>query len=71
MNNPKKLTEFRPISLSNFTSTIISKLIRFIQGRILSDLVSFNQSSFVKVRSISENIMLAQEIIYQIRKPNI
>ncbi|XP_049378041.1 uncharacterized protein LOC125842768 [Solanum stenotomum] len=54
VTNPNKLTEFRPISLSNFTSKIISKL-----------------SGFIKGRSISENIMLAQEIIHQIRKPNI
>ncbi|XP_015159800.1 uncharacterized protein [Solanum tuberosum] len=69
--NPNKFTEFRPISLSNFTSKIISKLVSSRLGPILPELVSLNQSGFVKGRSISENIMLAQEIIHQIKKPNI
>ncbi|XP_055814558.1 uncharacterized protein LOC129884254 [Solanum dulcamara] len=38
---------------------------------ILPNLISLNQSGFVKNRSIFENIMLAQEIIHQIKKPNV
>ncbi|WMV15018.1 hypothetical protein MTR67_008403 [Solanum verrucosum] len=38
---------------------------------ILPSLISTNQSGFVKGRSIYENIMLAQEIIHQIKKPTI
>ncbi|XP_069154435.1 uncharacterized protein [Solanum lycopersicum] len=71
VNNPNKLTEFRLISLSNFTSKIISKLVSNRLSPILPSLISTNQSGFVKGRSISENIMLAQEIIHQIKKPNI
>ncbi|XP_015160335.1 uncharacterized protein [Solanum tuberosum] len=71
VKNPNKLSEFRPISLSNFTSKIISKLVSSRLGPILPSLVSLNQSGFIKGRSISENIMLAQEIIHQIKKPNI
>ena len=71
VNNPNKLTEFRPISLSNFTSKIISKLVSNRLSPILPALISSNQSGFVKGRSISENIMLAQEIIHQIKKPKI
>ncbi|XP_069145909.1 uncharacterized protein [Solanum lycopersicum] len=71
VNNPNKLTEYRPISLSNFTSKIISKLVSNRLSPILPALISSNQSGFVKGRSISENIMLAQEIIHQIKKPNI
>ncbi|XP_049399716.1 uncharacterized protein LOC125863741 [Solanum stenotomum] len=71
VKNPNKLSEFRPISLSNFTSKIISKLVSSRLSPILPSLVSLNQSGFVKGRSISENNMLAQEIIHQIKKPNI
>ena len=71
VNNPNKLTEYRPISLSNFTSKIISKLVSKRLSPILPSLISKNQSGFVKGRNISENIMLAQEIIHQIKKPNI
>ncbi|KAK6782003.1 hypothetical protein RDI58_019799 [Solanum bulbocastanum] len=71
VSNPTKLREFRPISLSNFISKIISKLLSGRLGPILPELISPNQSGFVKGRSISENIMLAQEMIHQIKKPNI
>ncbi|XP_075083506.1 uncharacterized protein LOC142167246 [Nicotiana tabacum] len=37
---------------------------------ILPNIISANQSGFVKGRSISENIMLAQEIVQGIKKPN-
>ena len=71
VNNPNKMTEFRPISLSNFTSKIISKIVSNRLSPILLSLISPNQSGFVKGRSISQNIMLAQEIIHHIKKPNI
>ncbi|XP_055824261.1 uncharacterized protein LOC129892709 [Solanum dulcamara] len=69
--HPNKLSEYRPISLSNFTSKIISKLLCLRLAPILPQLISDNQSGFVKGRSISENIMLAQEIIHNIKKPNV
>ena len=68
VNNPNKITEYRPISLSNFTNKNISKLMINRLTAILHALTSPNQFGFVKGRSISENIMLAQEIIHQIRK---
>ncbi|XP_049399720.1 uncharacterized protein LOC125863746 [Solanum stenotomum] len=71
VSNPNKLSEFRPISLSNVTNKIISKLLCLRLAPILPSLISPNQSGFVKGRSISENIMLAQEIIHQIKKPTI
>lgn len=70
VNHPNKISEFRRISLSNFTSKIISKLLCLRLAPILPNLISLNQSGFVKKRGISENIMLAQEIIHQIKKPN-
>ncbi|XP_015161044.1 uncharacterized protein [Solanum tuberosum] len=54
VNNPNKLSEFRPISLSNFTNKIISKLLSLRMGPILPNLISLNQSGFVKGRNISE-----------------
>ena len=71
VNNPKKLSDFRTISLCNFTRRIISKILSTKHSPILPSFFSSNQSGFVKGRSISENIMLAQEIIHQIKKPNV
>lgn len=70
VNNPNQFIEFRPIILSNFTKKIISKLVSNSHGPVLPSLISPNKSMFLKGKSISENIMLAQEIIHQI-KPNI
>lgn len=56
---PNKLIEFRPISLSNFTNKIISKLLCLRLAPILPNRISKNQFGFVKGRSRSERIMLA------------
>lgn len=71
VSNPNKMTEFRPISLSNFPSKIISKLVTTRLSPFLPSLISLNKSFFLKGRGISENIMLAQEMIHQIKTPNI
>ncbi|XP_019265849.1 PREDICTED: uncharacterized protein LOC109243378 [Nicotiana attenuata] len=54
---PNSLTEFRPISLSNFINKVISKVISSRLAPILPRVISDNQSSFVKGRNISENII--------------
>lgn len=71
VNHPNNLSELTLISLSKFTNKIISKILCLRLAPILPTLISPNQSGFVKNRSIFENIMLAQEIIYHIKKPNI
>ncbi|XP_019240872.1 PREDICTED: uncharacterized protein LOC109220861 [Nicotiana attenuata] len=68
---PSSLSDFRPISLSNFINKIISKLICHRLAPILPRIISPNQTGFVKGRNISENIMLAQEIVQGIKKPNV
>lgn len=59
VDHPKKLTEFRPISLSNFSNKIISQLLYLGLAAMLSTLISLNQLGFVKGRNISKNIMLS------------
>ncbi|XP_019261368.1 PREDICTED: uncharacterized protein LOC109239280 [Nicotiana attenuata] len=68
---PNNLSEFRPISLSNFLNKIISKILCSRIAPILPRIITPNQTGFVKGRSISENIMLAQEIVQGIKKPNV
>ncbi|XP_060190835.1 uncharacterized protein LOC132620152 [Lycium barbarum] len=60
----------RPISLSNVSQKIISKVINDRLANIIPKIISPNQSGFVKGRAIGENVLLAQEIIHDIRKPN-
>ena len=69
VDHPNMFKDFRPISLSNFTNKIISKIMSSRLAPILPNIILENQSGFVKGRSISENIMLAQEIIHGLKLP--
>ncbi|PKU60950.1 hypothetical protein MA16_Dca027958 [Dendrobium catenatum] len=55
--------EFRPISLCSFFNKLTSKIISLRLGPLLSKIISLNQTAFVKGRLISENILLAQELV--------
>ncbi|XP_060182470.1 uncharacterized protein LOC132612164 [Lycium barbarum] len=65
-----EFAEFRPICLSNVTQKIVSKVLNNKLSKIISKLISPNQSGFVKGRAIGENVMLAQEIIHDMKKNN-
>ncbi|WMV32723.1 hypothetical protein MTR67_026108 [Solanum verrucosum] len=68
---PSSFTDLRPISLSNFTNKIISKVLSMRLATVLPLLLSANQSGFVRGRSIIESIMLAQDITHNIKKPQV
>ncbi|KAK6789979.1 hypothetical protein RDI58_013779 [Solanum bulbocastanum] len=68
---PQSFSDLRPISLCNVSSKIISKILNARLASILPRIISKNQTGFVKCRAISENILLPQEIISDINKPNI
>ncbi|XP_075103645.1 uncharacterized protein LOC142178218 [Nicotiana tabacum] len=70
VESPTSFSELRPISLSNFTTKIISKILAERVNPLLPKPISDNQSSFFKGR-LTENILLAQEIIQNITKTNI
>ncbi|XP_049394714.1 uncharacterized protein LOC125859004 [Solanum stenotomum] len=66
----RSLSDLRPISLSCFINKVISRVLHGRIAAVLPKLISPNQSGFVKGRSISENVLLAQEIIGDINKRN-
>lgn len=70
LEHPQSFTDFRPISLSNVTQRLVSKVLNDRLSKLLSNIISPNQSGFIKERSIGEYVLLAQEIIHGIRKPN-
>ncbi|XP_020595507.1 uncharacterized protein LOC110035594 [Phalaenopsis equestris] len=55
--------DFRPISLTNVLSKVINKVINSRLQPHLQQLISNNQVAFVKGRQISDNILLAQELL--------
>lgn len=70
IDSPPSFSDFRPISLSNFSNKIISKILSLRLNPLLHKLISPNQSDFVKDRLIYENMLLAQEIIHNISDKN-
>lgn len=67
---PQSFTELRPISLSNFSCKIISKMMNQRLSPLMQKLVSPNQTGFIKGRSITENIMPTQDMVHNITKPS-
>lgn len=61
-------SDLRPISLSNFLNKVISRVIHKRLEVFLPSIISKNQSRFVKGINIIENVLLAQEIVTDIKK---
>lgn len=64
----KIFSDMRSISLRNFINKVIIRMVHDKLEGILHSLISTNQSSFVKVMNIIENVLLTKEIVTNIRK---
>ncbi|GJT02461.1 hypothetical protein Tco_0823630 [Tanacetum coccineum] len=64
VNAPARVNDYRPISCCNVLFKCISKIIANRLKDSLKRLISPNQSAFVPGRSISDNILLTQEIMH-------
>lgn len=66
VKNPKKITEYWPISWSNVVSRIASKCVANRLKVILPTIISENQSAFMANRLIIDNVLVAFEVINHI-----
>ena len=64
--NPRKITDYKPISLCNMAYKIASKAVANRLKNVLSLIVSENQSAFTKWRFITDNVLVAFETMHHI-----
>nr|GEZ60655.1 hypothetical protein [Tanacetum cinerariifolium] len=64
VKSPSRVNGYRPISCCNVLFKCISKIFSNCIKHSLKDLISPNQSAFVPGRSISDNILLTQELMH-------
>ena len=61
---PRKITEYRPISLCNIIYKIISKVLANCLKRILAEIIDESQSAFVPGRLITDNVLVTFETMH-------
>ena len=60
------IQKFRPIALTNCSFKIFSKCATNRLGKICEDLISHNQTAFIRGHFILESVVFAHEIIHDV-----
>lgn len=68
IENPTRVTHFRPISLVNSSYKMITKILVNRIRPFLHDIISPNQNSFIPGRGPETNYIIATEIIHSMNK---
>ena len=66
VKNPTKVTQFRPISLSNVVSRLASKVLAYRLKRLFPHIISENQRAFMSEHLITDNVLVTFEIMHHI-----
>jgi len=69
VRDPCKLDQFRPISLVGAIYKVISKVLAGrIKKKVLPAIIDGSQSTFIKDRGLSDSVLLANEVVEDIRR---
>lgn len=66
IKNPTKITQYRPINLSNVISRLASKVIANRLKLFLPKIISEHQNAFMFERLITDNILVAFETMHHL-----
>jgi Reverse transcriptase (RNA-dependent DNA polymerase) len=65
------ITQFRPISLINYSIKIITKLLTERLSLFMDSLISSTQTAYIKGSYIMDNVVCAHEALHTIKKNKI
>ena len=68
IENPRKITQLRPISLSNVVSKLASKVLANMLKQLFPHIISENQSDFISEHLITDNVLVTFETMHHINQ---